>query len=47
MDDEVGGRIKLKEKSLNVKFRGSTNQRIIDIKKTLESGTVVIHDLQN
>lgn len=29
------------------RFRGSSNQRIIDIKKTLESGTITIHDLQN
>ena len=29
------------------RFRGSMNQRIIDIKKTLESGSITIHDLQN
>lgn len=32
-------------KDLKLKFRGSSNQRIIDIKKTLENKEVVIYDL--
>lgn len=31
----------------NKRFRGSSNQRIIDIKKTLKSKTITIHELQN
>lgn len=30
------------KKSLNIKFRGSTNQRIIDVKKSLKSSKVVL-----
>ena len=41
----VDGRFVLAEKSLMLRFRGSKNQRLIDVKKTLESGQVVlIHD---
>ena len=32
-------------KSYEAKFRGSTNQRIIDVKKTLETGNAVIGDI--
>ena len=36
IDMLVDGKFILEQKSLNVKFRGSTNQRIIDVKKSLE-----------
>jgi anaerobic ribonucleoside-triphosphate reductase activating protein len=32
------------EKDLNLRFRGSRNQRIIDVKKTRETGKVVLWD---
>ncbi|MCI8778424.1 MAG: anaerobic ribonucleoside-triphosphate reductase activating protein [Bacilli bacterium] len=38
IDVLIDGRFDLSKKSLNVKFRGSTNQRIIDVKKSLELG---------
>ncbi len=38
IDVLIDGRFNLAQKSLNVKFRGSTNQRIIDVKKSLELG---------
>lgn len=38
IDVLIDGRFELAKKSLNVKFRGSTNQRIIDVKKSLELG---------
>ncbi|MBQ8164665.1 MAG: anaerobic ribonucleoside-triphosphate reductase activating protein [Clostridia bacterium] len=28
---------------ISLKFRGSSNQRIIDVKKSVESGTVILH----
>ena len=38
IDVLIDGRFNLAQKSLNIKFRGSTNQRIIDVKKSLELG---------
>ncbi len=38
IDVLIDGRFILSEKSLNVKFRGSKNQRIIDVKKSLKLG---------
>ncbi|MBQ8623455.1 MAG: anaerobic ribonucleoside-triphosphate reductase activating protein [Oscillospiraceae bacterium] len=45
LDYLVDGPFIISLKSYEAKFRGSTNQRIIDVKKTLESKTVVIADL--
>ena len=38
----VDGKFILEEKSLNILFRGSKNQRLIDVKKSLESGGAVL-----
>ena len=40
----VDGRFILEERDLSLLFRGSRNQRLIDIPKTLESGKVVLLD---
>ncbi|MDU1764424.1 MAG: anaerobic ribonucleoside-triphosphate reductase activating protein, partial [Anaerococcus vaginalis] len=32
-------------KDLSLRFRGSSNQRIIDVKKSLEANEVVLFDL--
>lgn len=45
LDYLIDGPFVLSLKSYEAKFRGSTNQRIIDVKKTLESGNVVIADI--
>lgn len=37
----VDGRFEIDKKSLACKFRGSTNQRVIDVKMSLETGGVV------
>ena len=38
----IDGRFVLAERSLTLKFRGSTNQRLIDPKKSLETGETVL-----
>jgi len=42
VDVLIDGPFILEEKSFDVRFRGSKNQRIIDVKKSLSNGKVVI-----
>ena len=44
IDILVDGKFILKEKSFDVKFRGSKNQRLIDIPKTLKEKKIVLYD---
>lgn len=41
----VDGPFEEDKKGLNMRFRGSSNQRIIDVKKSLEKGEVIEFDL--
>ena len=45
LDVLVDGRFVLAERSLELKFRGSRNQRLIDVPKSLEKGEPVIIEL--
>jgi len=48
IDVLIDGPFVYKQKSLETKFRGSKNQRIIDVKKTLENnGKIVVIKLDN
>lgn len=42
IDVLVDGKFEIEKKSFDVPFRGSSNQRILDIKKSLEKGAPVI-----
>ena len=40
----VDGRFKIEERSIDLNFKGSKNQRVIDVAKTLESGNIVLSE---
>ena len=43
----VDGRFELDKKNMLLKFRGSENQRIIDVKKSLKAGTAIAAEIQD
>lgn len=45
IDILVDGRFEKDKKNLMLKFRGSENQRLIDMKKTLETGVITMYDI--
>ena len=47
IDVIVDGEFHIREKNLALKFRGSENQRLIDVKKSLTEGKVILCDEDN
>lgn len=47
IDVLIDGKFDLNKKSLDLEFRGSSNQRIIDVAKSLENHKVIIFNLKN
>ena len=44
LDLLVDGRFLMEEKNIDLRFRGSANQRVIDVRRTQETGTVCLHE---
>lgn len=44
IDVLVDGKFEIENKDLNLKYRGSANQRVIDIKKTLKENKIVLFE---
>ncbi len=44
LDVLVDGEFEVEKQDVNMHWAGSTNQRVIDVKKTLEEGNVVLHE---
>lgn len=42
IDVLVDGEFKIDLKNISLKFRGSSNQRVIDVRKTLEEGKIIL-----
>lgn len=43
VDVLVDGEFEVEKKELQLKWKGSSNQRVIDVQKTLHTGNVVLH----
>ena len=41
----IDGKFEIEKKSMDLRFRGSSNQRAIDVQKTLEKKEVVLYPL--
>ena len=47
IDVLIDGKFEIEKKSMDLEFRGSSNQRIIDVPRSLENHKVVLYNLNN
>lgn len=47
VDVLIDGRFELEHRDITLKFRGSPNQRVIDVQKSLSSGKVVLYYIES
>lgn len=45
IDVLVDGRFELRQRTLDLPYRGSANQRLVDMRRSLRAGRVVLHEL--
>ena len=44
VDVLVDGEFEVAKKNVNLHWKGSSNQRVIDVQETLEKGEVILHE---
>ncbi len=47
IDVIVDGKFELEKRNLSLKFRGSENQRLIDVKKSIKQEKIIWADVEN
>ena len=47
VDVLIDGKFELEHRDITLKFRGSPNQRVIDVQKSLSSGKVVLYYIES
>lgn len=46
VDVLVDGRFNIEKRNINLKYRGSENQRVIDVKETLKNNSIILYEFK-